>query len=366
MLNWSEQQIKALDGDWTVILISHGIFGGNNDERMDAVKERVLKWQAEADAEIALWVTGHTHADYNEIFVSADGKTAIRAISLNGDSYGKPGAYTEDMVYGTVTEQSFAYLQIDKNTQTIRVTRIGAGKDLVLTYGEAMEGEYDHTPSVSIRVVNGTVNGLYYTRVKVGEMIRLEADHAPEGYAFYCWGDLDGNLVGTTMSLTVEATKSTQYKPYYIDTDATNDIENPNAVKTDLANDWTHGGLSNMPVEWWLDGSLRDTRTCFAEPILLKKGQTITVSLPTIECPTGGCANGCKLISLIAVMDKTGETDTGYLPLEYTVTYSQWKSSYTATKDCYVMVMIKYDKHGDLNFSSASEEMQGVVITVKP
>ena len=134
---------------------------------------------------------------------------------------------------------------------------------------------------------------------------------------------------------------------------------------TDLANDWMQGGLSALPASWWIDSDSANTRICFVEPILLKKGQTITVTFPTIECPTGGCSGGCKLTSLIAAMDKTAETPTHDLPSEYTVYHSKWSTSYTATKDTYVMVLVKYDKHGNLNFSTSNEYMPDVVITVR-
>ena len=65
-------------------------------------------------------------------------------------------------------------------------------------------------------------------------------------------------------------------------------------------------------------------------------------------------------------MDKTGESETGYLPHEYTIHYLKWSMSYTATKDTYVSILVKYDKHGHDDFSVANEEMQGVVITVTP
>ena len=365
-LLWSEAQITSLDGDWTVVLFSHGIFGGTQAEPLDAVKDRVLSWQAKADAEIAIWITGHTHYDIDEIFVSTDGKTAIRAISLNCDSYGKRGSGTVSMKYGTTSEQSISFLQIDKENETVYLTRIGAGTDLAFTYGDAMKDEYDAVPRHSIRVVNGTVSGKYYTRAKDGTWITLTADTPPAGYAFSCWKNLRGEIVGTTATLMLKATESMQYKPCYIDVDPTNNITKSNAVKTDLANDWMHGGMGNTLGEWWLDNEHHNTRISFAEPLFLKAGQTITVTLPKIECPTGTCDGGCTLAALIAAMDRTGESETGYLPFEYTIHYLKWAVSYTATKDTYVSVLIKYNKHGSLSFSAASEEMQGVVITVTP
>ncbi|MBO5270434.1 MAG: metallophosphoesterase [Clostridia bacterium] len=366
MMLWTEAQITSLDADWTVVLFSHGIFEGTQNEDLDAVRECVLSWQKKSDAEIAIWITGHTHGDDNQIFVSKDGKTALRAISLNCDSYNKLGSDTVSMIYGTATEQSFSFIQIDKANETIYLTRVGAGKDLKFTYGDAMKDEYVAAPYCSVRVVNGTVNGQYYTSVRNGAWVTLKADTPPAGYEFSCWKNLRGEVVGTTPTLPLQVTESTQYKPYYVDVDPTNDITVPNAVKTDLANDWTHGGMGNTLGEWWLDNEHHDTRTSFAEPIFLKKGQTITVKLPPIDCPTGTCVGGCSLATLIAAMDKTGESETGYLPHEYTIHYLKWSMSYTATKDTYVSILVKYDKHGHDDFSVANEEMQGVVITVTP
>ena len=65
-------------------------------------------------------------------------------------------------------------------------------------------------------------------------------------------------------------------------------------------------------------------------------------------------------------MDKTGESETGYLPLEYMVYDQRWTTTFTVSRDSYVTVLVKYNKHGTINFSAASEEMQRVVITVSP
>ena len=64
-------------------------------------------------------------------------------------------------------------------------------------------------------------------------------------------------------------------------------------------------------------------------------------------------------------MKKTGESDTHDMPSEYTVIQSKWSSTYTATEDVYVVVMIKYDKHGSINFSARSEEMKKILITIQ-
>jgi hypothetical protein len=145
-LTWVEEQILSLDSDWTVVLVTHGVFDERQNSWAETVKSRVLRWQASSSNKIAVWITGHIHYDKSEILVSEDGSAAVRVISLNCDSYGKRGANTVQMNFSTATEQSFSFIQIDTKTQTIHLTRIGAGKDLTFTYGSAMQDEYGNTP----------------------------------------------------------------------------------------------------------------------------------------------------------------------------------------------------------------------------
>lgn len=140
-LTWVGEQITALESDWTVVLVTHGVFEEKQNKWAATVKSRVLSWQKESDATIAVWITGHIHSDQSEILLSDDGSAFVRAISLNCDSYAKRGTNTAQMNYCTATEQSFSFIQIDTKTQTIHLTRIGAGKDLTFTYGNAMTGE---------------------------------------------------------------------------------------------------------------------------------------------------------------------------------------------------------------------------------
>ena len=107
------------------------------------------------------------------------------------------------------------------------------------------------------------------------------------------------------------------------------------------------------------------SRVCFVTPVLVKKGQTITVSVPDIECPTGDCKNGCKLVVAYAVLEKIEGSDTGYVPLDYTVKKSKWTTSYTAEEDVYILCSVKYDKHGSLSFKMDDALMQDIVVTVK-
>ena len=236
-LDWTEARIKELDNSWTVVLFSHAYF---NDavSKPDEIADRLLEIKAEAEAEIAIWITGHTHSDMSEILVSYDGQTALRVISLNCDSYSKKGSGTVAMTLSTVTEQSFSFFQIDKENHKIYLTRFGAAEDLVLNYGEAMEGEWDKTPRYRVSVINGTANNKNRTVVKQGTEVVLVAMDAPAGYTFSCWKNAKGEVLGTTSTLKVEVTSDTVYKPYYVDTDPTNDTLVEGQILADFANDW--------------------------------------------------------------------------------------------------------------------------------
>ncbi|MBQ7347635.1 MAG: metallophosphoesterase [Clostridia bacterium] len=137
-LNWAEEKIMELDEDWTVVLFTHAYWygsAGGYTEKNKAISERVLSIKANADADLAIWITGHIHSDKEEILTSSDGKTSLRLISLNADSYIRSNtANSFKMTLGTVTESSFTCFQIDVANKKIYITRVGAGGDLVYSY----------------------------------------------------------------------------------------------------------------------------------------------------------------------------------------------------------------------------------------
>lgn len=364
-LDWAEARVRELDSSWTVVLFSHGYFSDTSPKSPEIAK-RLLNLQKEADAEIAIWITGHTHADRHEILVSEDGQSALRVISLNGDSYAKKGQYTLPMTLSTVTEQSLSFIQLDKANKKIYLTRFGAGEDLTFTYGEAMEGEYDATPSCQIYIVNGKVAGNNIATVKMGEEVALVALPAPDGYAFSCWKNSKGEIVGTTATLKLTVQSSETYRAYYDDIDPTDDQYVTGQILTNYATDWQQGGFNGTFTEWAFATSANYTsRVIFAEPILLKKGQTLTVTVPEVSCPTGGCADGCTLAVGYIILEKVGDSDVGAIPADYEIVEGKWKNTYKATKDTYIVFTIKYTKHGALAFDRLDDAMKDVVVTIK-
>ena len=138
-LAWVEEQVMALDEGWTVVLFTHGYYGGGHtvtDINL-GIKERVLALKANAKADIACWITGHIHQDSTEMLVSEDGQTSIRMITHNADAKG----YGQGVEKGSKNEQSFSYFQIDPVNKMIYMTRVGAGEDAVYSYGDPIEDD---------------------------------------------------------------------------------------------------------------------------------------------------------------------------------------------------------------------------------
>lgn len=108
------------------------------------------------------------------------------------------------------------------------------------------------------------------------------------------------------------------------------------------------------------------SRIAFAKPYLLKAGQTVTVTLPKLSaCPFGSCASACSLVSGIATVTKNDGPEIGDVFSDYTVTSAGWRATYTATEDTYIVVYVKYDKHGGNAFTIANPLVQEIVVTVK-
>lgn len=379
-----EEKVKELDSDWTVMLFTHGFFCDNKGEENEItekdheVARRMLQLQAEADAEIAMWITGHIHEDRDEVLVAEDG-TKLRLVSLNCDAYKNSNSSTSfDMIPGTVTEQSFSFLQIDLANKLVYLTRFGAGEDLVFEYGQDIEGTMTFHPKKDVLIFNGEATNVAGKDVSnqgkvlasVGEQITIVADPAPAGYAFECWKDNLGNVLGTTATLTVTVGDGSIYRAYYKDIDPSNDTYVEGQIKTDI-NDWVQGSWDGSFISWVYDGSARESRVTFAEPVALKKGQSITATGPApVTCPNGKCEGGkCHLAIAYVVLEKIEGSDTGLLGTDYTITAKAWgvtgSQTYKASADCLVVMVIKYNTHGGLPFMLSHELMDDIVVTVK-
>ena len=364
---WAEEHIRELDESWTVVLFTHGFFcgekGSENEitDKDHEVARRMLKLQGEADAEIAIWITGHIHAERNEVLYDEDGNK-LRIISMTADAY----SYVPTMSLGSTAEQSFGFFQVDTKNQKIYMTRFGYGDDLVFDFGqENLTGTMAFLPKVQVTVVNGEMSDDRSSmQIAPNTQITLIADTAPAGYSFSHWINGKGETVGNTATLTVTVTEASYYRAVYTDTDPTNDTLAANQVMADIANEWQQGSYDGSFGSWCYDGAMRHSRISFLKPYLLHAGEKMTISLPALDaCPTGTCASTCNLICAYAVVKPTG-SNTGNMDLDYTVVSTTWGNKFTASEDCYVLPMIKYNKHGSLAFTLSSAEMQKIVVSV--
>ena len=143
-LEWIDQKVKELDTGWTVVLFSHAYWTnvekGIDNQIMpeaESLARHLANLDSASQAEIALWMVGHSHRDKNTKIVSDDGNGEINVVSTNCDAFKHTKSEDrggEKMVKGTSTEQAMDLVQIDTVNRKLYFTRIGAGKDRVLSY----------------------------------------------------------------------------------------------------------------------------------------------------------------------------------------------------------------------------------------
>ena len=372
-LNWVEARITELGGDWTVVLLSHGYHGfdtassklSSPSDANTAVKDRILAIKAEASAEIACWLVGGAHVDYTEELTSSANAETLRLIAFASDSKSVNnqkyhGVANLTMKDRTVTEQSFGYLQIDPILKKITVTRFGAGADAVYTYGD---------DTVRLQVTNGKLPcGSSEGEYPVGDRITITAVSAPKGFCFSHWENAAGETVGEEMTLSVTVAEAASYKAYY---EPLFDLAGgPQTVLTNTQTDWRQGGANGVMSSW--TDETDKTRVSFKNAYFLRKGETMTVTLPSVvccvtpgDCPKLDGVGDCTLRSAFVELSKNDGTATGDITQDFTIVKGAWKSSYTATSDVYLTVMIKWDKHGDAQFLLDGALHRQVKVTVK-
>ena len=366
---WAEEQIKALDADWTVVLFTHGFYTGEKGsdleftEKTKEVANRMLTLQKEAAAEIAAWIVGHNHQDRNEVLMSEDGNTKLRVISCSSDGYLSQA--------NTAKEQSFSFFQLDTVNKKLYMTRIGAGDDAVFTYGQDIEGtltfQSTSTPTgdISISVTNGTLgNGKSEWKYNAGDTITLSAAIPAKGYRFTHWENAKGETVGTEKELTLTVSAEESYKAYY---EVYFGSDGGNQVLTDIENDWMQGAFDGSFQGFTGPSNL--TRVTFKEPFFVKAGETLSITLPDVKCciTPGACpklnnSGDCDLIAGLVILEKIESSNTGDVTKDYQIVSGSWKSSITPTKDTYVMIMIKWNKHGSEQFLLSNDYMKEVKV----
>ena len=376
-LAWAEEQILALDSDWTVVLFTHGFFcdadGATNEitPKDDEVARRILALQGKADAEIAIWITGHIHEERNEILYDEFGNK-VRLVSINCDAYGNSNTKTNgtltsfNMKPGTLTEQSFCFIQVDTKNEKIYLTRLGAGDDKVFNFGSKLEAGTENFHKISVKVQNGLIEGKTSSQnVKSNTEITIVADTI-SGYTFSHWVDKNGTTVATTATAKVNVgTEPNTYTAVYTASAPT--TPEAGQILSDLANDWVQGSYDGKFQAW--DESLRSSRVT-SKVMLLKAGQTVSISYPDpVDCPLDSCTGGtCSLACAIVVLEKVDGSNTGDQFTDYRVVSYKWGKTYTnnTSEDVYVVIMFKYNAHGGTAaFTLSNDYMKEIVITVK-
>lgn len=148
-VDWMKDRLAELDSDWTAVIISHqhinGYAGvGNTDTNRDtngkAIQEGIQA--ASYTCTVACCIAGHQHRDYTTTF-TAHG-VEIPLIVTTCDAYqGALDWRTNESgtsslrTTGAVTENVVDIFAIDTAAKQIYITRIGAGQDRAVSYGDA-------------------------------------------------------------------------------------------------------------------------------------------------------------------------------------------------------------------------------------
>ena len=127
--SWLKERLTELSADWTVLIISHYLFGDelgvihtNGQYVIDDINEVYSTMKADFIGILA----GHTHADYS----ATEPTNGYNLIATTCDTF----TGTPTKTAGTHTEQAFDVIHIDTTNRKMYATRIGAGNDREWSY----------------------------------------------------------------------------------------------------------------------------------------------------------------------------------------------------------------------------------------
>ncbi len=188
---WMQARLAELASDWTAVIISHqhinGYAGvGNTDTHRDtngkAIQEGIQA--ASYTCTVACCIAGHQHRDYTTTF-TAHG-VEIPLIVTTCDAYqGALDWRTNESgtsslrTTGAVTENVLDIFAIDTAAKQIYITRIGAGQDRAVSYGDA-QTVYTVTANLSNVTLTGgastvTEGGAYSATVAANAGCTLDS-----------------------------------------------------------------------------------------------------------------------------------------------------------------------------------------------
>lgn len=120
-------KIDSQDPEYVANRIGDLIVAFNAKSTFTIVTNHIMNF-ANCDGDVACWIFGHTHKDLN--LALSDGTPVIGVTTDNAG--GELGGITRTA--GTVTENAFDVFTINRNDNTIKATRIGAGSDRSFTW----------------------------------------------------------------------------------------------------------------------------------------------------------------------------------------------------------------------------------------
>lgn len=123
-LQWMKERILELEEGWTVLIVTHGLFLG---EELSALGQAMVTAIDEvydsSKASIVGVMSGHIHGDFSMVFDK--GYVGIATLADNAYACGK---------VGTAQEQAFDVVNIDLENGIVRTIRIGHGNNREFTY----------------------------------------------------------------------------------------------------------------------------------------------------------------------------------------------------------------------------------------
>ena len=135
-IEWLKKE--ALDTDKTIIFLSHASpLNSLTDMSVTPVIQAILEAKEEKGFEIAAWFIGHYHGDcilnaHGINFILVGSETAY-VPQLWGFTDKEPEVYHERKL-GSVSEDLWDAVTVNRKTRTIKLYRFGAGKDREVKY----------------------------------------------------------------------------------------------------------------------------------------------------------------------------------------------------------------------------------------
>lgn len=143
-IKWLKEKAFHLpDDDWQIIVFSHVPIWTDSDKPewsssyIDNAEEleqlvddffRKTNYASAYKGTIVCWISGHTHRD-----AMLRIKGGVMHIVTNGDLF-LQATGSQDRIKGTISEQCFDVLSVNKSERKVYLTRVGAGSDREFNY----------------------------------------------------------------------------------------------------------------------------------------------------------------------------------------------------------------------------------------